>query len=212
METHMDPLQPDIDRATRRAAFYWMEDGLSEILSGGVFLLLGAYFYIQTLLPPRGVVTALFAGGFPLLIIGSAVVAQRLVRSLKDKYVHPRTGYVGLRRQRTHRALTGFLGGSIAALLVVIMNRSPLLVSWLPALEGLILGAAFLWAGKRTQLVRFPVEGLLAAGMGLLLAIHPIGETLSYAALFAWLGLIVAIPGVLAFRSYLRHAPPPEEA
>jgi hypothetical protein len=207
-----DPLQPDIDRAARRARHYWAEDGLGEIVVGGVFLLVGLYFLAQALLPSTRAVRVVFSVGFPVLIVGLCVASRRLVQAAKDRYVHPRTGYVAFRRRRPQRLLTAFLGGAIAGLIVALLRQAPFLVSWIPAFEGLVAAATFLYVGRRTGLARFPVQGLLGAAMGLVLSVVYVNDTVAAAAFFGWLGLVIAVAGAMAFRSYLQHAPPPGDA
>jgi hypothetical protein len=94
----------------------------------------------------------------------------------------------------------------------MLITRAPALVTWLPALQGLVLGIAFLYIGRKVDTVRFPIAGVLCAIAGLLLSVLHLGENLATAALFGWLGSIMVAGGALAFRAYLRHAPPPEEA
>ncbi len=94
----MDPLDADIHRATRRAFIYWFDDGLQEILVGGCFFLIGVFLCLQGLVGKRPPLNAFFSLGFPVLFVGLFLAARRLVVALKDRYVHPRTGYVSFQR------------------------------------------------------------------------------------------------------------------
>lgn len=208
----MDPLQADIDKATRRAAHYWIDDGLQETLVGGFFVLIGAFLAAQGLAPKRAPYNVFFSLGFPILVIGVGLVMRRLVMTLKDRYVHPRTGYVSFaRRNRRAGWVSGVIGGAIA-FFVVLAFRSPNLLSWLPALEGLAVAGGLLYLSAKVGVTRFAVEALLAAITGFALAFLHLDENLAAGLLFAWIGAAMSVGGLFAFRAYLRQAPPGEQA
>jgi hypothetical protein len=208
----MDPLQADIDHARRRAAHYWVQDGLQEALSGSVFVLIGIFLVAQGLAPKVMPYRAFFALGFPVLVIGLGLLLRHGVMRLKDRYVHPRTGFVSFERSTRRSGWVGGLLGGIVAFLVVLASRRPALLSWLPALQGLAFGAALFYLGRKLGVVRFTVEALLAALAGLGLALLRLDDNLAAGLLFAWVGLAMAIGGLQAFRGYLRQAPPGEQA
>jgi hypothetical protein len=208
----VDPLEADIEEAKRRAAHYWVQDGLQEALSGSVFVLVGAFLVAQSLAPKVNPYRAFFAFGFPVLIIGLGLLLRGVVMRLKDRYVHPRTGYVSFQRATRRSGWVGGVLGGIVAALVVVAARNPAVVSWLPALQGLATGAALLYVGLKLGVARFSVEAVLTALPGLGLAFLDLDENLASGVLFAWTGLAMALGGLLAFRSYLRQAPPGEQA
>jgi hypothetical protein len=208
----VDPLQTDIDKAARRAAHYWVEDGLQETLVGAFLLLIGLFLVLEGLLPRRSPFHAAFALGFPVVLIGVGVLVRRLVVTLKDRYVHPRTGYVSFQRHSRQAGWVGGVVGGLVAFIIVLLSRAPGLLSWIPALQGLLLAAAFLYAGRKVQLLRFPVQALLVALAGLGLALLGLDENVAAGLLFVWTGAAMATGGLLAFRAYLRQAPPGERA
>jgi hypothetical protein len=207
----VDPLQADIDKAARRAAHYWVQDGLQEAIVGVFLVLVGAFLVIQGSLPRKSPLQAIFAIGFPILVIGLGLLVRHLVARLKDRYVHPRTGFVAFRRRSRRAGLASGLLGGVIAFMVVLATRAPWLVSWVPALQGALFGAALLYVGRKVELPRFSVEGALAALAGLALALLRLDDNLAAGLLFVWTGTAMAVGGVLAFRSYLRHAPPGEQ-
>jgi hypothetical protein len=208
----VDDIEQDITRVERRARRYWLEDGLAEVFSGTVFVLVGLYLALLTLGPSKGPGAAALVAGFPVLVIGPSLILRKLILAAKDRYVHPRTGYVRLPARTTHAWSTGILAASIAALIALLVNRVPFIVTWIPALLGLVLAVAFLVAGRRTNLTRFPAEGIVVVAAGLALSLQHVDENLAAGLLFAWVGLVMAAVGAVVFRRYLRRSPPPEGA
>ena len=203
-----DPLQPDIDKARRRAAHYWLQDGLNEITVGVLLALVGVYLALEGAVTRTAPLRAWTAFGLLVLVVGVGLVSRRVVLALKDRYVHPRTGYVALRQTNPRsRWLAGLLGGVIAALFAFVA-RAPAMLAWLPAAQGLVLGLLFFATWSKVGLTRFPVEGLLCALAGLALSLLGIDEGLASGLVFVWAGLVMAVGGALAFRRYLRMAPP----
>jgi hypothetical protein len=210
----MDDPQRQIDHVEKRTRRYWLDDGVTEIAAGLAFLIVALYLLAEHALrgTPRG---GLFSIAFPILVIVLAAAGQRAVRAVKDRYVHPRTGFVSFARPhapiwaRVAAALLAFL---IAMLIVLFASHAPALRNWIPALEGGILAAGFLFASRQADIVRFPVEGLLCAVGGILLSMMPLSFEVAVALLFAWLGAVLISGGLIGFVGYLRRVPPPEEA
>ncbi len=214
----MDDIDQQLDHVEQRARRYWFEDGLAEISGGAVFVLVGAYFLAQRAIETRLAGAASHRAAniavnlvFPALIVGLALAGRRLIKVAKDRFVHPRTGYVAFRRpSRGHRLATAALAFVISVLLALLFTRAPVLKDWMPALEGLVFGVAFLFLGQKAQMARFPLEGLACALVGLGVAMLRLDENLAAAALFGSLGAIFVVVGSIAFGSYLRQSPPPE--
>ena len=203
-----DPLQSDIDKARRRAAHYWLQDGLNEVTIGVLLALVGVYLALEGADTRTAPIRAWVAFGLLVLVAGLGLASRRVVLALKDRYVHPRTGYVALRQTNPRsRWIAGLLAGVIAALFAVVA-RAPAVLPWLPAAQGLVLGLLFFATWSKVGLTRFPVEGLLCALAGLALSLLGIDEGLASGLVFVWAGLVMAVGGALAFRSYRRTAPP----
>jgi hypothetical protein len=202
-----EPLQPDIDKARRRAARYWLQDGLNEVTVGVLLALVGVYLALESAVPRTAPLRAWIAFGLLVLVAGLGLASRRVVLALKDRYVHPRTGYVALRQTDPRsRWLAGVLAGIIAALFAVVA-RAPAVVAWIPAVQGLLLGLLFFATWSKVELTRFPVEGILCAIAGLGLSLLGIDEGLASGLVFVWAGLVMAVGGALAFRAYRRTAP-----
>ena len=146
---------------------------------------------------------------FPALILAVSFAARYAVRLAKQRYVHPRTGYLSLDRNPAPPRAAALASLAIAAVLAFIAVRAQALHDWIPAVTALVIAPAFLALGHRTGLVRFPLAGLSSALVGFLLSLLHVGENLAIAVLFGWVGFVLVAGGVAALFVYLRHAPPP---
>ena len=208
-----DPLQHDIDQARQRAARYWVADGLNEMTSGALLLLIGAYLMLEPQVSVSPVARVVVILGFAVTLLVVSLLTRRLVLHLKDRYVHPRTGYIALSEKKSPAArwFAGGLAGAIGAIVAIAVNQEQLL-AWLPAIQGVFFGACYLFAWHKLRLMRFPVEGLCAVVAGLVIVSLHLTEDLATGVLFLVVGLLLAAGGALAFRSYLQTAPEKEDA
>lgn len=204
----IDPLQHDVDQARQRAARYWVQDGLNEIVVGLLLLVVGAYLLVEGTAPLGPAMNTPLLVGFAILVIALSLLARSLVLRLKDRYVHARTGYVAFRQEKSPAArwFAGGLAAAIGGVVAIVAGRPPLL-AWLPALQGIFFGAVFLFAWRKLQLARFTVEGLLCTVAGFGIAWLHLNENLATGLLFGWAGLLLGAGGAVAFRAYLAAAP-----
>ena len=87
----------------QRSLGYWFEDGLLEIVLGGLFLLLGVTFSIEGISDP-GTLARRLSGIFALLImVFGSIAARPIIRRLKERITYPRLGYF---RERSEDAAT----------------------------------------------------------------------------------------------------------
>jgi hypothetical protein len=201
----MDDLQRELADVERRTRRYWFDDGLAEIFASAVFLVVALYFLAQRALGPH-TSNALQNLAFPILIVVLAI-ARRGLRMAKSRLVYPRTGYVAFRRPQGHRWATGALACVISVLIALLITRAPMLLNWISATEGLVFGVALLSLGRKTGMLRFPVEGLLTALVGFALSIMRLEENVAAALLFASVGAVLVAGGLVGLVSYLRTAP-----
>ena len=83
-----------IRHVEQRVRSYWYEDGLAELATGGVFVLLGLFFAVQGYFGEESILTVILQVSLALLIILGAYFVRRIVNSLKTRWTYPRTGYV----------------------------------------------------------------------------------------------------------------------
>ena len=158
-----------IDTALKRARGYWFIDGFTEMVAGGLFVILAGIILFS-----ESGQKASFPSWF--LSVTSVIVIAKLVGLLaaililwwlKDHFTYPRTGFVRGKRVTTTQVLAVignvilFLFLPILALLAVallITSASNVLASmpaWFPVGVGLIWGGAILLAGEWMGLRRF---------------------------------------------------------
>ena len=203
---------PDIDEAMRRTRGYWYDDGLADIAIGCIFLIIALLFTAQTLLPPGFARGSLAALALPVVVIGGWLIAGKLVRMAKERITYPRTGYVAYARaRRRFRPLVGLVGGIIGASLAFLLSTRPAFIAWIPALQGILIGALFLVIAFQAGVVRYTALAALSALFGLGAALADVGDILGAAIYFGATGVALCLSGVLTLRHYLRHTEPPAE-
>jgi hypothetical protein len=193
----------------QRSLGYWFEDGLLEIVLGGLFLLLGVNFSIEGISDP-GTLTRRLSGIIALLImVFGSIAARPIIRTLKERITYPRTGYVTYRNPkptRRSRTLSYSLILGIVLIVVGIITSAPeKTLSWLPMFEGVIIGGFLLFIGYRTLIYRFYVLGAISILVGTLLSVSGIGNLIGMGMLFIILGFSLLFSGGYRLYIYLRQ-------
>ncbi len=123
-----------------------MRDGLMELFMGLYLLLTGI------------VILADMSALFILLM----VFIPPVVRKMKERYTHPRIGYVKFseaEKGTVRKILAALVGGVIALGMVVLLSseneKTRALYQWVPLLPALILAAALFIMGRRTGFLRY---------------------------------------------------------
>ncbi len=204
----MNDLQREMEQIEKRTRHYWFDDGLAEITIGAAFLLVALDLLLTQTLAGRAP-ARLLNNVFPILVILVVFGSRRVIRAAKDRFVHPRTGYVSFARPRgANRWANAVLGAAIAALVAFVASRVRAFDEWISAFIGGVLGGGFFVLGRQAGMLRFPIEGLSCVVLGVSLSILRVNQDLAAAAVFGWLGLVLIAGGTSAFRAYLRNAPP----
>ena len=133
----------ELDSVGRRPFRAWSEDGLPDIFSGALFLLLGSVNW------------AMYSGSPALLLLFLAAaftlrgpLGRRAMRRAKERLTFPRTGRIELRKQKVdwkRVLLVYLLLMGLWGLTLVNMETS---YRWLPVGCGLALGGALLWGAS----------------------------------------------------------------
>ena len=198
----------DIDRIRQRTWRYWYEDGLSEIAGGALFVALGLVLLAEVRLPPGPARAVLATLGMPVVAVGGSLLGARAVRAAKERLTYPRTGVVRSPRPTgRRRLLTGVVAGLISALLVTWLGAVPSSRAWLPGLQGLLIGAGYLYVGQRFDLARFHALAVFSAVAGAVASLTGLGDLLGSAACFWAVGAAMAAGGVWALHRYLQQPP-----
>ena len=205
-------MNDDIDQVIQRTRQYWFSDGIVEISIGLLFLILGLYFYLQSLLAPGSSILILLQVGFVFLLIGSIFVSRFIVTKLKSRFITPRTGYVSYKRaSKKQRTLSIAIVCLIAVINTVLFLSTPRSMNWVPAVSGLIVGSLWLISAFRVGLLRFYLQAILAYLMGALLSFTHLDLNQNLALFYGVLGGVLILSGGFTLSKYLRSSPPLKE-
>ena len=203
----------NLDQTIQRTRQYWYVDGLAEIAFGGLCLFLGLYFFAKATLSSGSPIGFFLDIGFVLLVVGYGVLAGRILKALKMRLTYPRTGYVSYPRSKGKRRRTTFIIGIIiGALLGLTFVTAPASSNWIPAINGLIVGGAWLFVANKIGLPRFYAMALLSALLGIGISIAGLGDMLGLAVYYLATSLIILLCGGFALYIYLRDTKPPQNA
>jgi hypothetical protein len=172
-----------IDSAIRVGRGYWFVDGFTEMLAGGLFVLLGGVMLLRGM-APQGSFVAQFASiasdiGF-IKVLG-LLAAGLILWWVKDRFTYPRTGFVRGKRVTVTQMLT-FIRNAVLCLLLPVLglvaaffflpSMGAILFSmpaWSPAFLGAILAVLCILSGHWMGLHRFGLLGvlILLTGIGI---------------------------------------------
>lgn len=205
----------EIKQVEQRVKRYWYTDGIAELASGGMFLLLGLYFGVMGYFEEGSLISVILQVSMVLFFIGGAFGVRWLVNNLKSRLTYPRTGYVEYRvkdgETRKRRLVIVASTMIISAASVVLVEY----IHWLNSMvfiTGLLVGVIFIaLRGKSSGLKRFYVLGGLAILLGTALAYTGLPQVYTLTFFYSLLGMAILISGGLVLRRYLAENPAPTE-
>jgi hypothetical protein len=201
----------ELDQVTRRTRQYWFVDGLAELSVGGTFVVLGLYFYLQSILPEGSLLLFILQAGFVILLIGVIFLSRYIVRRLKSRLTFPLTGYVSYKRaSNKQRVVSAGLATIIASLNVALFMTTPLSLNWIPAITGLIVGIIWLISAIRVGLIRFYLQSILSLLLGVALSLARLETYQSLAIYYTVMGIVLLISGGVTLAKYLHQYPTSE--
>jgi glucose uptake protein GlcU len=176
-----------------------MRDGLTEMLLGLYFLLIGIVIQAD--------MSALF-------IIFMAIFPA-LAKKMKERFTYPRIGYVKFpehEKSPGRRILAALLAAVIAVALVVILARSgektQALYQWIPLLPALVLAAAFSFMAQKTGFARHYAMAAFALIVGVIVPFVDLPGKMDNIALYLLaVGLVFLVWGAAIFLHFLRTYP-----
>jgi hypothetical protein len=198
-----------MENAIQRTRRYWYDDGLTEIATGLVFMLIGAMFAVEA-------IGVLFSGLssilLPIVVIGGFVIANRLVRVAKERITYPRTGFVAYpRAKKGWKSAAALIGGIMGASIAFFFLTAPVSDAWIPLFQGLFVGGAFLYFGYSIPLLRFYAIAVIALAAGIASFLIFAASGPGSAAFFTVVGLALAVAGALTLSRYLHNTKPSED-
>lgn len=209
MENH------DVREVEKRVKRYWYTDGIAELASGGMFLLLGLYFGVLGYFEEGSLVSVILQVSMILVFVGGSYGVRWLVSTLKSHVTYPRTGYVEYRMNDRDAKARRYV---VMAVALIIAIASLVFVDYLSSLESLVLGTGFLVGvilialrGNSSGLKRFYVIGGLSVVLGIFLALSKLSQIYTLTLYYSLMGIVILISGGLVLRRYLAENIPHAE-
>jgi hypothetical protein len=197
----------DLQKSKLRSLQYWYVDGVSEIGTGIVVVLMGGLNLVMLLLPERTWTSWLLGLGQPLLILAAFIIMSRLVQAFKERVTYPRTGYVGYFKPKGNVRITrAILVGAVAAgiSILVTLIDGMLNKQFVPLFMAALLCLALVIFAWNYGVKRFYLLGVYVLLLGAAFAIIHLPEGFDYVWLFIFFGAGWVLTGTTALVHYLR--------
>jgi len=181
-----------IDSAIKAGRGYWFVDGFTEILAGGLFVLLGGVLLLRGMAPQDSFLAqfATVASDIALIKVFGLVTAGLMLWWLKDRFTYPRTGFVRERRVTAAQMLI-FIRNAVLCLLLPMLALVAALFL-LPAMRGILLSLpiwspltmSIIWAlvcilaGRWMGLRRFVLSGFVILLVGIAISAWQLATSL----------------------------------
>jgi hypothetical protein len=209
MENH------DVKQVEQRVKRYWYSDGIAELASGGLFVLLGLYFWIQVIFGEESIISVFLQVILVLVMIAGFIGVRWLVNTLKARLTYPRTGYVEYRVNDREVRQRRWI---IVAAAAIVSGVSIVLEEYVHGLDSMVLLIGFLAGiifialrGRSSGLKRFYALGGLSIVLGIALSFSSLSQITDLALFFGLLGIVIVTSGALVLRQYLEENPLPAE-
>jgi hypothetical protein len=195
----------DIDDVTLSAQRHWMEDGLSEIMLGLLFIILGGGLLAKLVLPRWLTLDLLI----PALTIVGVFGLTRGSKKLKERITFPRSGYVALPEPTRRRRIFTFVTVAVLAAAFSLVLSAHIVV--VPVFAA-VFAAIFLWGGVQYKQASMLWEAFLT----LLFAVVStwftnLNGAAGVLALMVMIGASMAIIGAFRLRGFLKANPTRQE-
>jgi hypothetical protein len=197
-----------LDQLTKRPLQYWFEDGIGELITGALFILIGIYFILQDMVT-NSVWQAVISLLSVIVIGGGVILGRGLIAKLKERLVYPRTGYISYPKRPSKGKLVVTLITVIAvAISIIMLGRSDSDFNWTTLVIGAICGVLMLFQAIQTGFYRLYIEAALSFLLGAMIASFAPESMLSSGLFFVIYGLVLVFAGGCALRSYFQKTPP----
>jgi len=180
-------------------------DGLPELVAGVTFVIASGMCWPEVLF--RGRPQQLLGLAFTGLVLVMCGIANRLIKSIRQRYLLPWVGYVQLHRRRYPKSTMVIVfvqalvaAGALPALMRYLESRDLKLL--LLPINGIFIGTFQFIAGR---LPRFWITGTLAICAGISLAFTSWSFGLCLALLFSFVGIVELTAGGITLARLLRQ-------
>jgi hypothetical protein len=174
-----------IDTVMKRGRGYWFVDGFTEIIAGGLFILLGGILLLRGIAPQHSFLAQFVSVASDISIVKAiGIVAAILVLWwLKNQFTYPRTGFVREKWVTLTQMLT-FIGKAILILILPVLGLVAAFILlpsvrgvlfsmpvWFPAGLGLVWAVLCVLSGEWMGLRRFRLMGALILLAGIIIGV-----------------------------------------
>jgi hypothetical protein len=203
---------PDVNKLSKRPAEYLWETGVAPLSAGLAFFLLGASDLLQRILPQ----TDLAQQGIKWLAICFVVAVFWVTRSIKDRVVSPRGGYV---EPAQPKWLLWLLLPALFVPLILVHTLTP--VGSAPGHDFLdndklivpgfavLFGVMSLYEGWKRKMSLLLAYGIYLICLALLIWWLPLSATERYGLLQSGAGGPLAVFGAMRLRTFIKANPKP---
>jgi hypothetical protein len=207
-------MEKDLERLKQNSSCYWFGDGLSDIVIGSLFFVTGGLTLLQGLLKPGSALYGFYGVLVFIVIIVGTPLSRRLIRTLKEHFTYPRTGYVAYKPPTSLQRIISLAWGILIAVIVLLLviASSLLQITWLPFILGVILAGILFLTGYRNAVFRYQLMAAGVAAIGFLLSLLGPPEWLSVGSVLSSTGLMLFFSGLITLLRYLRKTQPTGEA
>ena len=201
----------DMKQIEQRVKRYWYSDGIAELASGGLFVLLGLYFWLQVIFGEGSLISVFLQVILVLVMIAGFIGVRWLVNTLKARLTYPRTGYVEYRvddREVRQRRWIIVAAAALVAAMSITFEAYIRDLDSVVLITGILAGIIFIaLRGKSSGLKRFYALGGLAIALGIVLSLSTLSQIKNFAMFFSLLGIVIVTSGALVLRRYLNENP-----
>lgn len=208
----MEDKMLDVEQRVKR---YWYSDGLAELSSGGMFILLGLYFGIQGYFGESSIVSVILQLSLVLIMLGGLFGVRWMVNTLKTRLTYPRTGYVEYRvneKETTQRRYVVVAVAMFIAIASMILAKYIRILDSMVLITGVLVAVVFIaLRGRSSGVTRFYILGGYSLLLGIGLSLSGLIDEYNLALFYGLLGVAILVSGGLVLFRYLRENPLPAE-
>jgi uncharacterized membrane protein HdeD (DUF308 family) len=179
-----------------------MRDGVTEMITG-VLLLCASLMFVNS--------------GFTVLYLLSVIYLNKGMQRIREKYIHPRMGYVELKREEPAKTVGGILLYFFAVGLLMYaalylaeggLPSSDALYRWTPTFIGLMFLGAMLYLRDKTGSTAVLAWAAYAIALGLVFSIYEFTSPKGGVTLYTMtMGVSFLLVGFIKFRRFLTINP-----
>ncbi len=203
-------MKDPIKDTMRKTLSYWYVDGLTELATGFLLLVVGLFFALIEMMDPKSISNQLSSVGLPIIVLIGGLAGRWAVSSLKERLTYPRTGYVACITPRVGKKLWTLAMG-IAASVIFVFISVQFKLDWLKYEAPAFMAAAMIaYMGTAYGLRRFYALAAFTLLLGLPMVMLHLQDNLNLALFLFGCGAGFAVSGAFALKGYLQSTHPPE--